>query len=40
VGKAQLRSAFRRELREIGYDEKFIDFAAERFIARLTRGPQ
>ena len=40
VGKAQLRSAFRRELREIGYDEKFIDFAADRFIARLTRGPQ
>jgi hypothetical protein len=40
VGRAQLRSALRRELREIGYAEKFIDFAADRFIARLTRGPQ
>lgn len=40
VGRAQLRSAFRRELREMGYAEKFIDFAADRFIARLRRGPR
>jgi hypothetical protein len=40
VGRTQLRSAFRRELREMGYAEKFIDFAANRFIARLTRGPR
>ena len=38
VGRAQLRNAFRRQLREIGYDEKFVDFAAERFIEQLTRG--
>jgi hypothetical protein len=39
VGKAQLRSAFRGELREIGYDEKFVDFAVERFIGQLMRRP-
>jgi len=37
LGKARLRNAFRRELRETGYDEKFVDFAAEQFIAQLTR---
>jgi hypothetical protein len=40
VGRARLKSALRRGLREIGYDEKFIDFAADRFIARLTGGPR
>lgn len=39
LGKARLRNAFRRELRETGYDEKFVDFAAEQFIAQLTRRP-
>jgi len=37
LGKARLRNVFRRELRETGYDEKFVDFAAEQFIAQLTR---
>jgi hypothetical protein len=37
LGRAELRSALRRELREIGYDEKFVDFAVERFIAPLRR---
>jgi hypothetical protein len=37
-GKTVLRNALRRELREIGYDEKFVDFAAEKFIGQLTRG--
>jgi len=38
VGKAGLRNAFRRELREIGYDEKFADFATDKLIERLMRG--
>ena len=37
VRKAQVRSAFRRQLREIGYDEKFVDFAADKFIEHLSR---
>jgi len=36
-GRLGLRNAFKRELREIGYDEKFVAFAADRFIARLSR---
>jgi len=38
LARARLRSAFRWELREIGYEEKFIDFAAGKFIEQLTRG--
>ena len=38
VGKALLRNTFRRELREIGYDEKFVDFATDKLIDRLVRG--
>ena len=38
VGKARLKNAFRRELREIGYDEKFVDFATGKLIDRLVRG--
>ncbi len=37
VGRARLRNALRRELREIGYEEKFVNFAVETFIAQLTR---
>jgi hypothetical protein len=40
VGRARLRSALRRELRELGYEEKFVNFAVETFIAQLTRGPR
>jgi hypothetical protein len=38
--RIQLKSALRLELREIGYDEKFADFAVERFMAQLTPGPR
>jgi len=37
LGRAQVRSAFRRQLREIGYDEKFVDFAADKFVEHLGR---
>lgn len=39
LGKTALRNALRRKLREVGYDEKFADFAAEKFIGQLTRLP-
>jgi hypothetical protein len=38
LSKARLKNAFRRELREIGYDEKFVDFATDKLIDRLVRG--
>jgi hypothetical protein len=38
LARARLRSTFRRELREIGYEDKFVDFAAGKFIEQLTRG--
>ena len=38
LGRARLRNAFRRELREIGYDEKFVDFAADKLIEQFARG--
>ena len=37
--KAKLGNEFRWELKEIGYDEKFIDIATEGLIVYLTRGP-
>ncbi len=37
LGRAKLGHAFRWELREIGYEEKFVDFAAEILIEQLTR---
>ncbi len=37
LGRAKLRYAFKWELREIGYEEKFVDFAAEKLIEQLTR---
>lgn len=37
LGRAKLGHAFKWELREIGYEEKFVDFAAEKLIERLTR---
>jgi hypothetical protein len=36
VGRAQVRRAFRRQLREIGYDDKFVDFAADQLIEQLN----
>ena len=38
LSKARLKNAFRRELREIGYDEKFVDFATDKLIDRLVRA--
>jgi hypothetical protein len=38
LARARLRSAFRLELLEIGYEERFVDFAAGKFIQQLTRG--
>jgi len=38
LGKTWLKSAFRRELREIGYDDKFVAFAADRFVEQLGRN--
>ena len=37
--KAKLGNEFRWELKEIGYDEKFVDAATEGLIVYLTRGP-
>lgn len=38
LSKTRLRNAFRRELREIGYEEKFVDFATDKLIEQLVRG--
>lgn len=35
LGRAKLRNVFKWELREIGYEEEFIDFAAKSLIERL-----
>jgi hypothetical protein len=35
-GRTRLRSAFRWELRETGYDEKFVDFAVEKLVEQIT----
>jgi len=37
LGRAKLGDAFKWELREIGYGEKFIGFATEKLIEQLTR---
>ncbi len=37
--KNRLGSDFRWELNELGYDEKFVDSAAEGLILRLSRDP-
>jgi len=36
LGRAKLGGAFKWELREIGYGEKFIGFATEKLIEQLT----
>ncbi len=38
-GKAKLGNEFRWELKEMGYDEKFIDVATEGLIVNVTRRP-
>ena len=37
--KAKLGNEFRWELKELGYDEKFVDVATEGLVVYLTRGP-
>ena len=37
LGRAKLGNAFKWELRELGYEEKFVDFATEKLIEQLTR---
>ncbi|MGP1678107.1 MAG: hypothetical protein ACTS6J_13230 [Burkholderiales bacterium] len=37
--KAKLGNAFRWELKELGYDEEFIDVASEGLIVCVTQGP-
>ena len=37
--KAKLGNEFRWELKEMGYDEKFIDVATDGLIVCMTRGP-
>jgi hypothetical protein len=37
--RAKLGREFRWELKEMGYDDKFIDVATEGLIARITRRP-
>ncbi len=36
--KARLKSTFKWELREIGYEEKFADLAAEKLMEQLSRS--
>ena len=38
--KAKLGNTFKWELKEMGYEEKFIETATEGLIVYLTRGPK
>jgi hypothetical protein len=38
LGRTQLKSALRWDLREIGYEDKFAELAAEKLIERLLRS--
>lgn len=38
--RARLRSSFRWELDELGYDEKFVAMACEGLVLRLSRRPE
>ncbi|MSQ70767.1 MAG: hypothetical protein EXR27_05675 [Betaproteobacteria bacterium] len=38
--KAKLGNTFKWELKEMGYDEKFVEMATEGLIVYLTRGPR
>jgi hypothetical protein len=38
LGKARLGRTFKRELREIGYDEAFVELAAAKLARKLTHG--
>lgn len=38
--KAKLGNTFKWELKEMGYDEKFVEMATEGLIVYITRGPK
>ena len=38
LGRTRLKSALRWELREIGYEEKFADLAAEKLVEGVSRN--
>jgi len=38
-GRAKLGNTFKWELREFGYEEKFVDFATGKLSDRLARSP-
>jgi hypothetical protein len=40
LGRAKLGNTFKWELREIGYEDKFIDFAAKKIIEQLMSGTE
>lgn len=40
LGRMKLGSAFKWGLRETGYEEKFVDFAAARLMQELGRPPR
>jgi hypothetical protein len=37
LGRMKLGHAFKWKLREMGYDDKFVDFVAKKLIEQLTR---
>jgi hypothetical protein len=39
LGKAKLGNTFRWELKELGYSDKFVEFATEALIVYITRKP-
>lgn len=39
LGKAKLGNTFRWELKELGYSERFVEFATEALIVYITRKP-
>ncbi len=38
-GKSKLGNTFKWELKEMGYDDKFVEMATEGLVVFLTRGP-
>ncbi|MGB7543624.1 MAG: hypothetical protein WA373_11120 [Burkholderiales bacterium] len=40
LGRAKLGRTFKWELKEMGYERKFVETAAEELAVRLVRGPK
>jgi hypothetical protein len=40
LGRAKLGNTFKWELREIGYEEKFVDFATKKIIEQIMTGAE